>query len=323
MDSNDQERERGITILAKAASVQWDDVKINLVDTPGHADFGGEVERAPGPGRRRAAAGRRGRGPAAPDPLRAVQGARRRPADGRRDQQGRPRTTPAPTRCSTRSYELFLDLGRRRRRHRVPGHLGDRPRRQGRRRASACPATTTTSRRCSTPSSTPSRPPAATPTAPLQAIVTNLDASDYLGRLAIGRVVRGTLRKGDRVALLDEEVGEGEQPLERTAHRPHGLRAASAATRSTIRERRRPVRGRRVPRGRDRRHARRSGACPRPLPRLVGRRAGAAHDLRRQHVAAGRQGGPATSPPATCASASSARSSATCRSASRTPTRPT
>jgi GTP-binding protein len=46
MDSNDQERERGITILAKAASITWKGVKINLVDTPGHADFGGEVERA-------------------------------------------------------------------------------------------------------------------------------------------------------------------------------------------------------------------------------------------------------------------------------------
>jgi GTP-binding protein len=45
MDSNDLERERGITILAKATSIAWKDVRINIVDTPGHADFGGEVER--------------------------------------------------------------------------------------------------------------------------------------------------------------------------------------------------------------------------------------------------------------------------------------
>jgi len=45
MDSNDLERERGITILAKCTSLNWKDARINIVDTPGHADFGGEVER--------------------------------------------------------------------------------------------------------------------------------------------------------------------------------------------------------------------------------------------------------------------------------------
>src|SRR5690348_14138432 len=45
MDTNDLERERGITILAKCTSVAWKDKRLNIVDTPGHADFGGEVER--------------------------------------------------------------------------------------------------------------------------------------------------------------------------------------------------------------------------------------------------------------------------------------
>ena len=45
MDSNDIERERGITILAKNTAVNYNDTRINILDTPGHADFGGEVER--------------------------------------------------------------------------------------------------------------------------------------------------------------------------------------------------------------------------------------------------------------------------------------
>ena len=45
MDSNDIEKERGITILAKNTALRWNDYRINIIDTPGHADFGGEVER--------------------------------------------------------------------------------------------------------------------------------------------------------------------------------------------------------------------------------------------------------------------------------------
>jgi GTP-binding protein len=77
-------------------------------------------------------------------------------------------------------------------------------------------------------------PPDVDPDGPLQAIVTNLDASDYLGRLAIGRVVRGTMRKGDRVALLDEEVIEGARAVERKLS---GLMGFTGISRTDVDER--------------------------------------------------------------------------------------
>jgi len=49
MDSNELEKERGITILSKNTAIQWEDYRINIVDTPGHADFGGEVKNPPSP----------------------------------------------------------------------------------------------------------------------------------------------------------------------------------------------------------------------------------------------------------------------------------
>ena len=90
MDSNDLERERGITILAKNTALYYHDNKINIVDTPGHADFGGEVERALKMVDGVVLLVDASRGSAAADALRAVEGARGEADADRRDQQDRP-----------------------------------------------------------------------------------------------------------------------------------------------------------------------------------------------------------------------------------------
>ena len=95
MDTNDLERERGITILAKNTAVHYGDIMINIVDTPGHADFGGEVERTLSMVDGVVLLVDASEGPAAADPLRPAQGARA-PADAdRRHQQDRPARRPA------------------------------------------------------------------------------------------------------------------------------------------------------------------------------------------------------------------------------------
>ena len=70
MDNIDIERERGITLVAKNASITYKGIRINIVDTPGHADFGGEVERGLQMVDGCSASGRRGRRPTASDPFR-------------------------------------------------------------------------------------------------------------------------------------------------------------------------------------------------------------------------------------------------------------
>src|ERR1700704_51964 len=207
MDSNDQERERGITILAKAASITWKDVKINLVDTPGHADFGGEVERA-----LTMVDGVLLLVDAAEGPLpqtryvlsKAV--ALDLPAVVVLNKVDRPDARPEAVLDMV--YQLFLDLE-------VPDHPIAFPvvsavAREGRSmigvgmppaEADLAPLLDTLLRTIPAPIGDPD--------APLQALVTNLDASEYLGRLAIGRVMEGTLRKGEIVALCDEETAEG------------------------------------------------------------------------------------------------------------------
>jgi GTP-binding protein len=206
LDSDDQERERGITILAKAASVTWRGVRVNLVDTPGHADFGGEVERAL----------------ALVDGVLLLVDAAEGPLPQTRYVLSKALAAGLPsvvvlnkvdrpdartTEVLDEVYELFFDLD-------APDHLLDFPvlsvvAREGRAVKGVGvpgPADDLTPLLDAVLDAIPA--PSGDPAAPLRALVTTLDASDYLGRLAIGRVAQGTLRRADQVVLL----GESEEP---------------------------------------------------------------------------------------------------------------
>jgi GTP-binding protein len=206
MDSNDQERERGITILAKAACVEWRGVKINLVDTPGHADFGGEVERAL----------------ALVDGVLLLVDAAEGPLPQTRYVLSKALSQDLPVvlvinkvdRSDARPDEvllevehLFLDLAHKDEHLNFPvvsavAREGRAMKGIGMPGADADLVPLLDAILDSIP------PPSGDASAPLQALVTNLDASDYLGRLAIGRVHAGTLRKGDTVALMAKPVDD-------------------------------------------------------------------------------------------------------------------
>ena len=201
MDSNDLERERGITILAKNTAIIYHDVKINIVDTPGHSDFGGEVERA----------------------LKMVDGVmllvdasegplpQTRYVLSKALEAGLPpvvvinkidRPDARAQEVLNELYDLFIDLDAREDQLGFPVLYTN---------AKAGTASTSTE----VPgenlrplfdailANTP--PPAGDASTALQILVANLDYSDYLGRLAIARVFNGTLRNGQEagIAKLD------------------------------------------------------------------------------------------------------------------------
>ncbi len=205
MDSNELERERGITILAKNTAVHYHDLLINIVDTPGHADFGGEVERT----------------------LSMVDGVvllvdasegplpQTRFVLGKAFARGLPpivviNKIDRPGRAGGGSAQRDLRSVHRPRRVRSPARLsGDLHERQARaRRRSISRSRAKTCGRSSTPSSSTCPPPMGSLDAPLQILVANLDSSDYLGRIAIGRIFNGKVKIGDEVAICTPAVAE-------------------------------------------------------------------------------------------------------------------
>jgi GTP-binding protein len=197
MDSNELERERGITILAKNTALFYKGIKINIVDTPGHSDFGGEVERA----------------------LKMVDGVmllvdasegplpQTRYVLGKALEAGLPpivvinkidRADARPQEVLNEVYDLFIDLDAREEQLDFPvlytnAKAGTAGSEQSGRGDDLQPLFESIVNTIPAPKGEPS--------GRLQVLVANLDYSDYLGRLAIARVFNGTLRTGEEVAI--------------------------------------------------------------------------------------------------------------------------
>ena len=196
MDSMDLEREKGITILAKNTAVRVGDVKLNIVDTPGHADFGGEVER----------------GLTMVDGVLLLVDASEGPLPQTRFvlrkalEAGLPvvlvvnkvdRPDARPQEVVDEVYELFLDLDANEAQIEFPivycnaraGRAGLTPDDLA---ADLAPLVATLLETIPAPEYDPAHP--------LQALVTNLDADSYVGRLALCRIHHGTMRRGAPIA---------------------------------------------------------------------------------------------------------------------------
>src|SRR6476619_7290951 len=196
MDSMDLEREKGITILAKNTAVRHDGVKINIVDTPGHADFGGEVERA-----LTMVDGVLLLVDASEGPLPQTRFVLRKALElklpvvlvvNKVD-----RSDARPDEVVNEAYELFLDLDADSSQIECPIVYANA--RAGRAGLAADELASDLGPLFSTLLETIPAP-SYDPEHPLQALVTNLDASPYVGRLALLRIRHGTLRKGAPIA---------------------------------------------------------------------------------------------------------------------------
>ena len=298
MDSTDLEREKGITILAKNTAIRYGGVKINIVDTPGHADFGGEVERG-----LTMVDGILLLVDAAEGPLPQTRFVLRKALEARLPVivvvNKVDRSDARVAEVVHEIEELFLDLD-------ADEHQIDFPivycnARAGRasldaddpdlQAAGRRPATAVSSR-CSSCSLEHVPAPEHDPDHPLQALVTNLDASPYVGRLALCRVRHGTLRRGAPVAWCRAD-GTVETVKITELYLTEALDRVDADEAGPGRDRRD-----RRPRRRDHRRDARRRRRPAPAPGHAHRRPEPVDDHRHQHLAARRQGGqPAHRPP--------------------------
>jgi len=210
MDSGDLEREKGITILAKQTTVDYADIRLNIVDTPGHADFGGEVERsllmvdsvlllvdaAEGP---------------LPQTRYVLQKAmaRRLPVIVALNKIDRSDARPAEVLDDV--YELFMDLGADE--HQIDFRVVY---------TNAKAGTATLSLDEPGEDLRPlldllvevTPPPTYEPDHPLQLLVTNLSANEYVGRMAVGRIWNGVIRVGQRITVVREEADDASGAVE-------------------------------------------------------------------------------------------------------------
>jgi GTP-binding protein len=201
LDSGDLEREKGITILAKQTTIEHGGIHLNIVDTPGHADFGGEVERsllmvdavlllvdaAEGP---------------LPQTRYVLSKAMARHLPVIVCINKIDRSDARPAEVLDAIYELFIDLGAADAQIEFPvvytnAKLGTAT------RDLASPGTDLLPLLDLLVAVTP--PPSYVPGTPLQLLVTNLAANDYVGRMAVGRIWNGTVKPGQRVTIVREE----------------------------------------------------------------------------------------------------------------------
>jgi GTP-binding protein len=201
MDSMDLERERGITIMAKNTAVHFNDVIINIVDTPGHADFGGEVERTLS-----MVDGVMLLVDASEGPLPQTRFVLRKALE-----RGLPpivvlnkidRPDARAQEVLNEVYDLFIDLDATEDQIEFPvlytnARDGTAATEMGRTGEDLLPLFQAIVDHVP--------PPRGNPDAPLQILVANLDSSDYLGRIAIGRIFNGTVKLNDPIAVLKLE----------------------------------------------------------------------------------------------------------------------